>query len=163
MIWTYFLIKVSINPVVERQCMTDIFIPCFSICSRNSLATTIKNLKNACVCWLGNPSSWALPWELKNKCKKHQKSVLQKNISHSLFFPFFGNLLDSSPAAQEIWVWSLGWEDPLKEGMATQLQYSYLGNAHEQRSLAGYNPWGRIESDMTERLCTAGDYTRWLA
>ena len=23
------------------------------------------------------------------------------------------------PAMQEIWVWSLGWEDPLKEGMAT--------------------------------------------
>ena len=33
-----------------------------------------------------------------------------------------------------MWVQSLGWEDPLEEGMATSL--------HEQRSLAGYSPWG---------------------
>ena len=24
------------------------------------------------------------------------------------------------PAMQETWVWSLGWEDPLEEGMATR-------------------------------------------
>ena len=27
-----------------------------------------------------------------------------------------------------------------------------LENPHEQRSLVGYSPWGRKESDMTERL-----------
>ena len=26
------------------------------------------------------------------------------------------------------------------------------GESHGQRSLAGYSPWGRKESDMTERL-----------
>ena len=26
------------------------------------------------------------------------------------------------------------------------------GKSHGQRSLVGYNPWGRKESDMTERL-----------
>ena len=26
------------------------------------------------------------------------------------------------------------------------------GESHGQRSLAGYSPWGREESDMTERL-----------
>ena len=30
------------------------------------------------------------------------------------------------------------------------LQYSYLENPHGQRSLAGYSPWGRKDSDMTE-------------
>ena len=30
---------------------------------------------------------------------------------------------------QETWVWSLGWEDPLEEGVAA-LQYSYLENPH---------------------------------
>ena len=30
------------------------------------------------------------------------------------------------------------------------LQYSCLENLHGQRSLAGYSPWGRKESDMTE-------------
>ena len=27
------------------------------------------------------------------------------------------------------------------------------GQSHEQRSLAGYSPWGRKESDMTEHAC----------
>ena len=35
------------------------------------------------------------------------------------------------------------------------LQYSYLENPHEERSLAGYSPWGRKESGTTERLSTA--------
>ena len=46
----------------------------------------------------------------------------------------------------------LGWEDPLKEGMATQLQYSCLENPHGWRNLVGYSPWGRKELDMTERF-----------
>ena len=33
-------------------------------------------------------------------------------------------------------------------------QYSCLENPHGQRSLRGYSPWGRKESDMTERLGT---------
>ena len=36
------------------------------------------------------------------------------------------------------------------EGNGTLLQYSCLENPHGQRSLVGYSPWGRIESDMTE-------------
>ena len=35
------------------------------------------------------------------------------------------------------------------------LQYSCLENPHGQRSLVGYSPWGRKESDMTERLTRA--------
>ena len=46
------------------------------------------------------------------------------------------------PAMRKTWVWSLGWEDALEEGMATQLQYSCLKNPHGQRSLVGYIPWG---------------------
>ena len=34
-------------------------------------------------------------------------------------------------------------------------QYSCLKNPHEQRSLVGYSPWSRKESDMTEQLSTA--------
>ena len=49
---------------------------------------------------------------------------------------------------QKMCVWSLGQEDPLEEDMATHS--SVLGESHEQRSLAGYSPWGRKESDMTE-------------
>ena len=30
-----------------------------------------------------------------------------------------GAVVKNLPAMQETWVWSLGWEDPLEEGMAT--------------------------------------------
>ena len=41
-----------------------------------------------------------------------------------------------------------------EEGTGYLLQYSCLENPQGQRSLAGYNPWGFKESDMTERLST---------
>ena len=37
-----------------------------------------------------------------------------------------------------------------REGHGNPLQYSYLENPHEQRSLAGYSARGHKESDMTE-------------
>ena len=49
---------------------------------------------------------------------------------------------------QEMWVQSLGPEDPLEKEMATHL-FSCLENPHGQQSLAGYSPWGHKESDMT--------------
>ena len=36
------------------------------------------------------------------------------------------------------------------EGNGNPLQYSCRENPHGQRSLVGYSPWGRKESDMTE-------------
>ena len=50
---------------------------------------------------------------------------------------------------QEMWVQSLGQEGPLEEGMATTPVF-LSGEFHEQRSLAGYSPWGHRESDMPE-------------
>ena len=52
---------------------------------------------------------------------------------------------------RETQVWSLGWEDPLEKGMATHSSI-LPGESHGQRSLAGYSPQGRKESDMTEWL-----------
>ena len=49
---------------------------------------------------------------------------------------------------QEMGVRSLGQEDPLEEGMATHSRF-LPGESHGQRSLAGYRPWGRTESDTT--------------
>ena len=53
------------------------------------------------------------------------------------------------PAMQETQVQSLGWEDPLEESMATT-PVLLPGELHGQRSLEGYSPWGRTESDMTK-------------
>ena len=54
-------------------------------------------------------------------------------------------------AMQETQVQSLTQEDPLEKGMATHLLF-LPGEFHGQRSLVGYSPWGRKESDTTERL-----------
>ena len=76
---------------------------------------------------------------------------------------------------QETWIPSLGWEDMLEEGIATHssilawripmgvfhslhLQKRHPtpvllpGKSHGWRSLVGCSPWGRKESDRTERL-----------
>ena len=44
-------------------------------------------------------------------------------------------------------------------GIGYPLQHSCLENPHGQRSLVGYSPWGRKESDTTERPNTA---QQWL-
>ena len=60
-------------------------------------------------------------------------------------------MVKNPPAMQEMWVRSLGWEDPLKKEMATHSIF-LPGKSHGQKSLVGYSPWGHKESDMTERL-----------
>ena len=55
------------------------------------------------------------------------------------------------PGMRETWVRSLGQEDPLERGMATHSSI-LAGESHGGRSLVSYSPWGREESDTTERL-----------
>ena len=59
-------------------------------------------------------------------------------------------MVKNLPAMQDTWLQSLGWEDPLEEGMATPvfLPREFRG----QRSLVHYSPWGGKESDMIEQL-----------
>ena len=55
------------------------------------------------------------------------------------------------PAMRETWVQSLGREDPLEKEMATHSSI-LAWRIPWTESLVGYSPWGRKESDMTERL-----------
>ena len=48
---------------------------------------------------------------------------------------------------------SLGQEDPPGEGDGNPLVF-LPGESHGQRSLVGYSPWGRKESDTTEESDT---------
>ena len=57
-------------------------------------------------------------------------------------------MVKNLPPMQETWVRSLGQEDSLEKEMVVFLP----GEFHGQRSLAGYSPWGRKESDKTEGL-----------
>ena len=60
-------------------------------------------------------------------------------------------MIRNPPSMQETQGQSLGREDALEEGMATH--YSILPREfHGQRSLVDCSPWGRRESDTTERL-----------
>ena len=60
-------------------------------------------------------------------------------------------MVKNLPAMWEPWIRSLGWEDPWRR--AWQPTPVFLpGEFHGQRSLVGYSPWGRKESDTTERL-----------
>ena len=62
-------------------------------------------------------------------------------------------MVKNLPIMGEIWVQPLGWEAPLEKRMATH-SHSCPENPHGQRSLVGYSPLGRKESDKAERLST---------
>ena len=49
---------------------------------------------------------------------------------------------------QEMWIQSLGQEDPLEKGMATTPVFLH-GEYHAERNLAGYSPGGHKELDTT--------------
>ena len=48
---------------------------------------------------------------------------------------------------QETWVPSLGWKEPLEEGVAAHSSI-LAGDPHGQSSPAGYSPWGHTESEQ---------------
>ena len=57
-------------------------------------------------------------------------------------------IVKNLPTVQETRIGFLSREDPLKEEMATHPIF-LPGESHGQSSLAGYNSWGRKESDNT--------------
>ena len=60
-------------------------------------------------------------------------------------------MIKNPPAVQEPRVQSLGQEDLLEKGMATHSSILAWGIPW-MRSLEGYSPWGRKESDTTKQL-----------
>ena len=54
-------------------------------------------------------------------------------------------------AMQEMWVWSLGQEDPLEKEM-TNRSRTLAWKTPWTEELVGYSPWVHKESDTTERL-----------
>ena len=69
-----------------------------------------------------------------------------------VFWAFLvAQMVKNLPAMQDIWVQSLGQEEPLeREWLPTPVFLP--GKFHRQRSLVGYSPWGGKESDTTEQL-----------
>ena len=67
-------------------------------------------------------------------------------------------LVKNLPAMRETPVRSLGWEDPLEEGMATHCSILACRIPWTEEP-GGHSPRGRKESDTTERLSTAHSST----
>ena len=54
-----------------------------------------------------------------------------------------------------------GWGRPPGGGHDNPTPVFLLGEPHGERSLVGYSPWGRKESDMTERLHFTSHIAEW--
>ena len=59
-------------------------------------------------------------------------------------------MVKNLPAMRETWVRSLGWEDPLEEGMTTHSSILAWRISIDRGALEGYSPWDREEQDTTE-------------
>ena len=109
---------------------------------------------------------WFLYWRIRASFSKFRVPTYESCLI--LQVPFFcviwhkptmaslvAQVVKNPPAMWETWVWCLGWEDSPGDGNGNPLQYPGLENPHGQWSLVDYSPWGRKESDRTERLSTA--------
>ena len=82
----------------------------------------------------------------------YSKGVSRRYLDKSTwFYIVVAQTVKHLSTMRETRVQSLGREDLLEKEMAT---HSILlpGKSHGRRSLIDYSPWGRKESDMTERL-----------
>ena len=61
-------------------------------------------------------------------------------------------MLNNLPAMLEVWVQSVGWEDPWEKEMVTHSSILAGEIPWTEEPGGGYNPWGRKESDTTVRL-----------
>ena len=63
-------------------------------------------------------------------------------------------MVKNPPPMWETWVRSLGWEDPLEDGMATHSSDSCLEKPHSQEKPGGLQPIGLHTTERLSRLCT---------
>ena len=106
-----------------------------------------------------SPSGWTGWFSLQSKglSRVFSNTTVQKH-------QFFGaqlyvaslvaQRLKRLPAMQATWVEKIPWR---RKWLPTPV-FLY-GESHGQRSLVGYSPWGRRESDRTERLTTKSKLT----
>ena len=85
---------------------------------------------------------WKTPWRRDRLPRQYSWASL---VAQSVRNP---------PAIWETWVWSLGWEDSLEEGMATHSSI-LASRIPMDRGACRLSPWDRKELDTTEQLSTA--------
>ena len=82
---------------------------------------------------------------------KHLEATLRKCTCVAPVTSLVAQMVKCLPTMWETRVRSLGWKDALEKEMATHSS-TLARKSHGWRSLVRYNPWGRKESDTTERL-----------
>ena len=90
--------------------------------------------------WFSECSDWD-PWSM-------MLLVIKVCQAHSLV----AQMVKRLSTMRETWVRSLGWEDSLEKEMATHSSTLAQKTPWMEQPGAGYCPWGRKESDTTERL-----------
>ena len=110
------------------------------------LAVVRKNHRNDGAC--KGPELPLLTLKTKERCQQWRNvgCLQEKNTvwGASLVAQIVRNL----PAMQKTWIWSLGQEEPLENGMATHS--SILAWRMPWRRLAACSPWGHKESNTPE-------------
>ena len=71
-------------------------------------------------------------------------------LLYVFIYALVAQTVKNTRAMQETKIQSLGWKDPLENGMATHSIF-LPGKFHRKRCLVGYCTWGHKESDMTEQ------------
>ena len=71
------------------------------------------------------------------------------------------HMVKNPPAIRQTWVWSLGWEDPLEEGMASTPVFLPRESPRTEEPGRLHSPWGHKESDTTEWLSVAQHIQGW--
>ena len=89
----------------------------------------------------------------------HQDAFLVVNLGH-LRACLVAHMVKNPPAMWETWVQSLGWEDPLEEGMATHSSILAWRIPMDRGALRATVHGVAKESDTTEQLST--QHTRLL-
>ena len=69
--------------------------------------------------------------------------------------PLVAQMLKNLPEMRKSWVQSLGWEDPLREGMAAHSSILAWRIPMDRGAWRATVPRGHKESDMTEKLRTS--------
>ena len=88
-------------------------------------------------------------WKIRPPTHTHTHEILLSHYKNE-GFPV-AQTVKSLPAMRETQVQSLGWEDPPWRMNWQPTPVFLTGGFHGQRSLVGYSPWNRKESETTEQ------------
>ena len=87
-------------------------------------------------------------------CNRLYQILYNCECNPSSWASLVAQTVKNPPVMQGTWVWSLGWKDPLGEGIETYSSNSCMENPHGQWSLVGYSLRDHKKSDTNEWLGT---------